>query len=162
MSQENEQLQSRQDASLEKLRILYEALERGKTISILIEESPGQFPSVLLLSSRNCKPQELARIVFTQESPAASPPQIAQMGTTPREWLLVYEPQEKEQLNRFAQVGKYLPAFLNEIIEGAGRRPIWIFRSIEEYRLQLPFVRIRYFGNLITANIASTAQPTLS
>lgn len=73
-------------------------------------------------------------------------------------WLLIYEPKVESDLERYAQLGKYMPAFLEEIARNTRDVPIWIFRSITEFQRDLPIVRIRYFGKLITANISSTEQ----
>lgn len=172
MSQEKEQTRNTQAIitaeeflrdSLEKQRIILEAIKNKKNLHMLVEEVPAESATVKLLVGKNKGSLNLTHIVFTVDPKESLPKRVTDLESSDGlPSLLIYEPREDRQLYRFAQIGKYLPGFLDEMAPGARTRPIWIFRSTEEYRLQLPYIKIRYFGNLITANISSTAQPNFS
>lgn len=137
------------------VRALHESIRSKKPIEVMLDETADQ-STVKILTSKDREPLDLARVFYTK---GEEEPQIAASTANEQPTLLVYERRLADDLNRFAQVGKYLPGFLDEIVPGAAKRPVWIFRSQEEYRLRLPFVRIRFVGRQLVANFSSTFQP---
>ena len=141
-------------------KTLQESISGKKPISILVENINTSSPNIKLIIDRNTPPIELAKATYL-DVPNDQSPNISTLESPANiPWLIIHEPKIHEELESFAQIGKYIPEFLENLQQNARKRPVWIYRSFDEYKLQLPFVKIRYFGRLLTANIAGTKQPT--
>lgn len=166
-SNRDELIQEHIAERLEKQATLIEASRaRSPRINVLVDESDPDNSSAWLIRSTQDHILHLADIEYVvapfKNSPSVlrpKPKTVSSIESAESSWLLVYEHPENDELQRFTQIGKSLQGFIEEQFPIIKPPPVWIYRSIEEFNRQLPLVRIRYVGRLITANISSTARP---
>ena len=73
--------------------------------------------------------------------------------------LLIDEPPAGNHNERYEQIGKHLHSYISQLSPAFEKTPILVFRSLDEFRKELPLFRIRYNGQQLTVSRNSMTVP---
>jgi len=134
------------EAHKRRVQALVRATKRGQ-VNLLISDVNHKEPRISIPIAHGRLATFFATAVYIQDITVAE----LDIPDTPMEMLIYDRYQEQNPLSKYKQLAKYLPDFIASLHPKASNLPVYVFRSFQDLKAKKPVVKVKFQGNLLTA-----------